>query len=345
MDPFNIKTAATAISGKVLKAYHEKTILITGGRGYIGSTLAQSFADMNCRLILLDHSREDVWKPETHGAEVVLMNGDTSVRETWDTAMAGVDYVFHLSAREYFYRSGYNPVQDLQANALPVLHMLEVCRTQNFRPGIVFASSANLFGLAARLPVNEDNPDDPLTLWAVHKLMAEHYLRIYTRQFGIRSIALRLANVYGPSSRRSVMNRVAINKAIAQALNGEEFATYANRNCIRDYVFLEDVVQAFLLAGACQESAKVHIYVIGSGEGRTIAEAWNLIAESVRSHTGMNVSIRCDDSVEIEPLEQRSFVADTTRFQNETGWKSRVELARGIDATVRAFLLKSGRVL
>jgi nucleoside-diphosphate-sugar epimerase len=272
-----------------------------------------------------------------------VLQGDVSLHETWETVLPGVDYVFHLAAREYFYRSEYKPVQSLQFNALPILHLLEVCRTQNYRPKIVFASSANLFGLVDALPVNEDNRDDPLTIWAVHKLAAEHYLRLYARQFGIKSCTLRLANVYGPTVRWSVNDRVVINRVISKAIDGEALVTFANHSCVRDYVFLDDVVLAFMLAGASCGSTSSPLYVIGSGEGKSIADVWQLIAECVGEHVGKSVPIRFDDSVTIESLELRNFVADTGQFQIATGWKPRTGLAQGIDITVRVILSKSGR--
>jgi len=341
---FHDKISSTAIHSTTLDAYHGRTILITGGRGYIGSALAQSLAGINCKLILLDQSPYDAWRPRGQRADVLLSNGDVSVRNTWDDTLPGVDYVFHLAAQEYFYRSEYDPEKDLQFNVLPVLRLLEVCRTQNYRPKIVFASSANLFGLVDTLPGNEDNRDDPLTMWAIHKLTAEHYFQLYVQQFGIKSITLRLANVYGPTERWSVMTRVVINKVIANALDGETLITYANQGCFRDYVFIKDVVQAFLLAGSYCGSNKRPFYVIGSGEGETIADVWHLIADSVKSQTGKNVPIRFDGSLKIEPIELRNFVADTARFQEATGWKPQTELTQGIDITVSAFLPKTGRL-
>lgn len=337
-------TSAT-IPSKILDAYQGRTILITGGRGYIGSALTQSLAGINCKLILLDQSPGDVWWPEEQAADILLLNGDISAEQSWSDALPGVDYVFHLAAREYFYRSEYYPEQDLQFNALPILRLLEVCREQAYRPKIVFASSANLFGLADTLPVNEDNRDNPLTMWAVHKLTAENYLRLYAQQYGLQSISLRLSNVYGPTARRSAMERVVINQVIAKALNGDALITYANRSCVRDYVFLDDIVSAFMLAGTCCGSTKNLVYVIGSGDGKSIADVWQLIADCVKSHVGQNVPIRSDDSVKIEPLELRNFVADTHLFHDATGWQPRTGLTQGIDNTIRAFLSKSGRAL
>ena len=143
------KKFSTSLPSNVLDAYQGRTILITGGRGYIGSVLAQSLAGVDCRVKLLDRSAGNTWRPEQKESEVLILQGDVSVRKTWDVVLPGVDYVFHLAAKEYYYRSGYDPEQDFQFNALPIIRLLEVCRTQNYRPKIVFASSANLFGLPA----------------------------------------------------------------------------------------------------------------------------------------------------------------------------------------------------
>ena len=215
----------------------------------------------------------------------------------------------------------------------------------NYRPKILFASSANVFGRTVSLPVNEDTPDNPLTLWATQKIAAERYFRLYAHAFRIPSVILRLANAYGPTARCAVMSRMVINKVIAKALDEGVLTTYANQGCIRDFVFLEDVVQAFLLAGVSCASDKSPMYVIGSEKGRTIEDVWHLIAQTVRAHTGKEVPIRYDESVEIEPVELRNFTADTTRFQNATGWTPKMELTQGIDMTVRALLSAPGSVI
>lgn len=328
-----------------IDAYQGQRILITGGRGYIGSALAEALTEVDCQVVLLDQSPEDAWRPMTRVADVSVRVGDVSLRETWERVLSGVDVVFHLAAREYFYRSDYDPEQDYRFNALPILHLLETCRLKNHRPRIVFASSANLYGLADTLPVNEQTSDDPLTMWGIHKLTSERYLCLYAEQFGIESLSLRLANVYGPTARWSTMDRMVLNRVMGMALDGKQILTYTNRDCVRDYVYLDDVISAFLVAGACCGSVRSPVYVIGSGEGQSIDHTWQMIADCVGAYKGKTVSVGRDDAMEIEPLERRNFVADTGLFAEATGWKPTVKLKQGVDMTMRAIVSNSERQL
>lgn len=326
------------IPDSIVARYEGKSVLITGAMGYIGSRLTEAFSVVNCRLLLLDLPEHQAYTPENSKADISYAQGDVSLPNTWEFILPGVDYVFHLAAVEYN-RANFDMSRDLQVNAVSVFHMLEQCRKNNYHPKIVFSSSANLFGMVDMLPVNENCPDDPLSLWSAHKLMAEHYFHIYAQRYGIESIILRLANVYGPTADKVTTGNVVINRVIAKALSGSVLVTYSNRNCLRDYVYLDDVVRAFLYTGVIDRSLyDGRLYVVGSGEGKTIAEVWQIIADKVKAYMHKDVSVEANDSVKLEPLDMRQFVADSAAFRKVTNWKPQVALEKGADLTVRALM-------
>lgn len=321
---------------KIADMYLGKTILISGALGYIGSALTQSLADIDCKIILLDQLSDNHWMPPAGRAKISISHGDVSIRKTWESLLPGVDYLFHLAALEYN-RTEYDIMRDLQVNALSVMHFLELCREKNLRPKIIFSSSANLFGLVDTLPVNEKAQSNPISLWSAHKLMAENYLSVYAKKYGIKAVILRLTNVYGPTANPDTITHIIINSMIVKALRGEALTLYANQDCIRDYLFLEDAVRAFLFAGAENSlSSDGSFYLIGSGEGRTIADVWRLIADKAKTHTGKNISLELNNSIKLEPFDTRNFVADTTIFHQSTGWRPQVYIEKGIELTMEA---------
>jgi UDP-glucose 4-epimerase len=326
-----------SLANKLLAPYQGKTILISGAAGYIGSALSQALNHTTCRLILLSRKKLNKYTPPKHRAECLSIQGDVSNRNTWLWVLKDVDYVFHLAAYEHKYGSIYNPNLDLEVNALSILHLLEVCRQERLSPKIIFASSTNLFGMPSSLPVNENFPDNPLTIYAIHKLMAEKYLEYYTREFQQRTVTLRLANLYGPVPDREIATRIVLNRIIQKAVKGETLSLFRNHSCIRDYLFIDDAVNAFLSADSCHESAGQY-FVIGSGVGYRISEVVNLVADRVAMRTKYRPEVKIDEGVHIETVELRNFVSDTARFMQQTGWQAQVPLITGIDRTIDFFI-------
>jgi len=324
---------------KVAEYFSGKRILITGFRGYVGSSLAQLASELDCKLRLLDIVGEG-WLPDNSIAAVEVLQGDITDPETWSGALDCVDYVFHLAALEYD-RSSFDVVKDWKINALSVFHMVEACRLNDLKPKIIFASSANIFGSVDSLPVNEKTRDNPASLWSVHKLTAENYLRSYAQRYGINSVILRLPNVYGASACLPVANRVIVNGVILQALSGKPLTVFGNSSCKRDYLHVDDVASAFLSACMCKDMPQNgEFYVIGGASAMTFQDLWCLIAEKVAVVTGKQVPVEHDDSVTLEPLDMRDFIADASTFYELTGWAPKVFLERGIEETIDAFMSK-----
>ena len=322
------------IGNEIRKKYQGKTILISGGRGYIGASLTQSLADIECDVRVLDNSEKNAWTPKAGRAKITILQGDITERETWDLALPGVDIFFHLAASETL-GSLFDADANLEINGISVLKFLEVCASRQFSPKIVFSSSANAFGSTKKMALNETQRDNPLSLWSAHKILAENYLYIYAITHKISSVILRLSNVFGPSAREDCNQRVVLNKVIMSALESKQLTMFANRNCKRDFVYIEDVVRAFLLAGAQEGLNNSEMFVVGSGESKTFSDIWGIVADQAAKKTGEKIQLRIDDSVKMAPLELRDFVADTAKFYEAVGWTPKVSVAQGVERTMR----------
>jgi nucleoside-diphosphate-sugar epimerase len=320
-----------------LDAYRGKRILITGGTGYLGTNLIQGLVHTPCTIIRL--GRPTAAFVSVDGIACIEdVVGDIRDREIWPSLLEGVDYVFHLAAYEHKHGSEHDPVLDLEVNALSVLHLLEVCRQEKYFPKIVFVSSTNIVGLPSKIPIDETSVDNPLTVYAIHKLMAEKYLQYYAREFHLQSVTLRLSNVYGPAPDDESAAHVVLNRIIRKAVRGGPLTLYKNHSCVRDYVFVDDVTTAFLMAGISREAASGQYFVIGTGVGCRIMDAVNLIAERTALRTGRRPAVEVKPTEPLEAIEWRNSVADMSRFRVATGWSPRVFLIEGIDRTIDYFL-------
>jgi len=186
--------------------------------------------------------------------------------------------------------------------------------------------------------VDESHPDHPITVYDLHKQMAEQYLRWYTEQGFVRGVTLRLANVYGPGPLSSRSDRGILNQMVRRALAGEPLTIYGAGDPLRDYIYVKDVARAFIAAARHSAALNGRYFVIGSGQGHTIAEAMRMIAARCGARTGREVPVQhIDPPGALSPIEQRHFVADSHRFCAATGWQAHHTLADGIDLTLEAF--------
>jgi nucleoside-diphosphate-sugar epimerase len=192
--------------------------------------------------------------------------------------------------------------------------------------------------MAETLPVSEALPDRPVSTYDLHKLTAETYLKLYARSGTVRGACLRLPNLYGPGPRSSSRDRGILNLMIRRALGGEPLTVYGRGEFIRDYLFVEDAVAAFVEAARRPSAINGEHFVLGSGAGSTIAEALGLVAEVVARRTGRRVRVEhVPPPADLAPIEQRNFVADVRKIYAATGWRPVRSLPEGIERTAEAF--------
>ena len=333
-------TGTTVDNDEFLQGLIHKTVLLAGASGYLGSALLAALQRIPCRVVAMSWSSPSFAPASSPEHEVVSLKADLSQAGSWIEPLRRErpDIIFNLAAYEHRRGSAHAPAQDLALNSATMLDLLETCRKLQIKPHIVLASSANLAGCPDSLPVNETFPDQPLTLYAIHKLAAEQYLKYYSGAFDIPSVALRFANVYGPlaNGQREIAARVVLNRIMLKALDGGPLQLYGNQNCRRDFVYIDDAVRA-LCAAAGSSLNDGSYYLVGSEEGLTLGEIVNLIAQKAEAISGRRPEIQMVDQAVLDPIEWRNFVADCTELRTRTGWSPRVTLHDGIDRTLQEF--------
>ena len=317
------------------------TTLITGGAGYLAYNLLKLLRNTNCNIIRLDRP-EAVFTKTQGDFQLSDVKGDIRKSSIWEAFVGKTEVIFHFAAQTSVYKAADDPVADAKINVLPVVQLIEAFRRSEQCPTVFFSGTVTETGLTDTLPVDETHSDNPITVYDLHKLMAENYIKLFAREGIISGAILRLANVYGPGPRSSSADRGVLNKMIGKALKGETLVIYGDGSYIRDYIFVEDVAKAFLAAAANKERVNGQHFIIGSGQGMAFCNAVNLVAERVAIKTGRKPSIiHIDPPKALSPIEMRNFIANTSRFTEATGWKPEVSLVEGIDRTIESFLLES----
>ncbi len=319
-----------------LSRYRGKTVAVTGAGGFLGGQLVDRLATGAGRIIRVARSAP---KPIaiTPASTVTDVIGDLGERGVWD-AVVDADVIFHFAAQTSIAAAAANPDWDFAANVTPMRNLLAACAHRRRRPMVLFAGTVTQAGMSSRLPVDEDVPDDPITIYDRHKLIAEQDLKTAAAQGTVSGASLRLANVYGPGAHGRNADRDVMNRMIGRAVAGQALTVYGSGEYVRDYLFVEDVVDAFLMAGLRPEQLNGRHFVVASGRGVSIREAFELIAARVSLLTGRHVPVTMTEPpAALSVIEQRHFVGDPARFSAATGWRPSWSLAEGIDRTIEAF--------
>ena len=323
---------------ELLASYAGKRIVLTGASGYVAGSLASALAKVACSVVRLSRSLRQL-EPVQGIANFLDIEGDLQSRATWESALAGADFVFHLAAQTSVYIANANLEEDWKNNVLPMVQLLECCRVKGWMPCVVYAGTVTQLGIPVSLPVTGEEMDRPVSVYDLHKAMAEQYLLYSARQGSVTGVSLRLANVYGPGPRSAGADRGVLNKMVVRAIKGDPLTLYKPGHYLRDYLYIDDVVEAFLTAGIHAARLNANYFVVGSGQGFTIDQALHLVAERVALKTGRHVPVQHVDPPDgLSPIESRNFVADSTRFSELTGWRPRCLLPEGIDRTASSLL-------
>jgi UDP-glucose 4-epimerase len=292
----------------------DRTVLITGGAGFVGSHLAEALvADNDVRVldILSSGSREHV--PD--GAELIV--GDVTDPETVAEAMDGVDLVFHEAAMVSVEQSVENPPASNRVNAGATIELLEAARREDAR--VVLASSSAIYGHPDSVPVSEDDPKEPTSPYGIDKLALDHYARRYHDLYGLETVALRYFNVFGP--RQNPEYSAVVSVFFDQAADGGPLTIEGDGEQTRDFVDVSDVVRANLLAATTDRVGEA--FNVGTGHSVTINELAEMVAELADEKVEIS-------HVEPRPGDIRHSEADVSKIRDALGYEPTVSLETGL---------------
>jgi UDP-glucose 4-epimerase len=292
-------------------------VLVTGGAGFIGSHIAEALAP--------DHSvtvYDTASESALDASGVTHVTGDVRDRSTLRTHVAAADVVFHEAAIADVTQSVDAPTLTHETNLGGTLSVLDCARESGTR--VVVASSAAVYGHPEHLPVDEAHPKRPTTPYGLQKLAADEYARLYADLYGLETVALRYFNVYGPRQSAGDYSGV-ITTFIQQALAGEDLTVHGDGTQTRDFVFVDDVVRANLLAATTDGVGEA--YNVGTGESVSIRD----LAELIRRLTDADVDIVHTDS---RSGDIDRSVADGAKARRSLGFEPTVSLEAGLERTI-----------
>lgn len=315
-----------------------KRVLVTGATGYLAANLIPQLRYANYEVICLSRTGSQFPSIPT-AKDIENVTGDIRKYDIWQQILPRVDTIFHLAGQTSLYVAEEQPIIDWENNVLPMLQLLEACKKNGLNKKIVFAGTSTQVGMPKHIPITQEHPDLPITIYDMHKCMAEKYLELYSRIGIVRGCTLRLTNVYGSGVGSNTPDRGILNRMICKALHGEEITVYGDGGYFRDYIFIEDVINAFIMAEEFIDRLIGKHFIVGSGEKNTIIDAFKLVADRVFKKTGIHVPISNVDIPEnVSEIELRNFVADTSAYSNATGWRAAFTLQDGIDKTIDALI-------
>jgi UDP-glucose 4-epimerase len=318
------------------KSYSSKKILITGGLGFIGSNLAHSLVGIGAKVFIIDNLNPlyggNKYNIKDIEKDVVVMIDDIRNNETLLPVIKDVDIIFHLAAQVSYIDSLNFPFEDLDLSARATLNILELCRKYNSKAKIIFTSSRMVLGKVEEKAVTELSPTNPLSLYGIHKLTSEKYLRMYYKDFGIQSVILRLSNPYGPRQQIKHSKYSLVGWFVRQAMEGKTIDIFGDGEQLRDYIYSIDITNALLLCGSTPSMAG-EIFNLGSGRSVAFRE----MVEKVIQVVGNGAYRIIPWPENYEKIETGDITFDISKLQSYTGWQPAYTLEEGIRGTYRYY--------
>ena len=302
-------------------------VLITGVCGFIGSSIARALIAEGATVRGIDNlSSGRMENLEGIRSQVELLKADICERDAVETACEGVDYVFHEAAIASVAASVADPVGTNEANLNGTLYVLEAARKAGVKR-LLYAASAAAYGDGPELPKRETLLPEPISAYAVQKVAGEHYLASYSRVFGLETVALRYFNVFGPRQDPKSVYSGVLARFISQMAAGETPTVFGDGSTSRDFVYIDNVVSANLLAARTTAPVAGKVFHVATGRRTSLLEAY----EEIKRITGY------EGTIHFAPERQgdiKHSLADISLAEKTFGYKVVADFRYGLEQTI-----------
>ena len=300
--------------------------LVTGAAGFIGSALAEKLVKRGHQVVTIDNLSTGVREHIPEGVEFIEGN-------TYDSAPLGklnnrkFDAIYHIAGQSGGVTCWEDPIYDLNSNVTSTLLLLDYAKRTGCKI-FIYASSMSVYGDENPCPVREDDNIKPKTFYAVGKNASEHYMRIYSAEYGIKCTALRLNNTYGPGQNMDNLRQGMASIFLAQAIKDHHIVVMGDKNRYRDFVYIEDTVNAFLLAEQGKEKELYNYYTTCTNTKTTCGQ----LVELIQSLLPYEVTVEYKGRTQ---GDQFGIFCSYEKILNALGWEPKTKLTEGMKAMVQ----------
>jgi UDP-glucose 4-epimerase len=316
--------------------YRGRRVMITGGLGFIGSNIARRLVDLGSDVLVMDSlipgSGANFFNIDGVADRLRVNIADVRQESTMNHLVRDREVIFNLAGQVSHIDSMKDPYTDLEINCRSQLSILEACRKFNPSVKVVFAGTRQVYGKPDSLPVTEDHLVRPVDVNGINKAAGENYHLLYNNVFNVRACSLRLTNVYGPRQLIKHNRQGFIGWFIRLALEGREIEIFGDGSQIRDFVYVDDAVDAFLRAGA-SDICNGQVFNVGGSEPIAHKDLAALLIDVAGAGSVRHVPW----PAEKKAIDIGSFYADSSRFRGAVGWEPVVPLREGFAKTLEHY--------
>ncbi|MBX9689423.1 MAG: GDP-mannose 4,6-dehydratase [Candidatus Obscuribacterales bacterium] len=318
------------------ESFAGKSVLITGGMGFIGANLANRLVDLGAKVTIMD-----AMIPDYGGNEFNLYPIQDRVRINYcdirdENAVVYLvknqDYVFHLAGQVCHLMSLSNPFPDIEINITGTAILMEALRKHNKDAVVVYTGTRGQYGPSVSLPVNEEAPTNPKGIYEISNLSAEKIIKVYNDVHGIRSVLLRLSNIYGPRSQMKHSRFGVCNWFVRVALDDDTIKVFGDGGILRDFLYVDDCVDAILRSAVTPE-AYGEIFNVGSD----IPVSFMELVTTIIKVAGQGKWEYAEFSPERKAQEPGDFYSDVSKIARIVGWSPSTSLEEGLAKTIEYY--------